>query len=939
MKKRFLAGALTFAVSISCCGGVFAQFAEFDQDQVRYDEKSYVRTEVYTDDFEAYTSVSDLQDAKWKMTDGCVSISDGRDGGKAVTLGYNSEEAAKNTEFHRDVNANCGDVPVLLSEDLRFSDNTSRRKIMQLMHWVSSEERYEINGLVAHENGYFCLDDNGEQKLMPYEKDTWYTIKAVVDGAADTVEYTINGKNVTGKLAIDKNFAQVTRFTPIKQGGTATAVGTVTVDNYTVYSLRKSLAYEENMIQREGKAYSVNALLADDFNSYTTSGLPEKWMGSPVDRLEAVSIDAEHKNSVKLSKDSDDVELYRVDQISGNTGNNGIYIFSAEYWFNDPNGQRWLMLLPKADKTLITQSGQFKIKDTTINLMPVTEKRWYTVSALVDLPAQRYEYYIDGKLVMEGGFTQNVANMERITLGRERGNGCWHAIDNFKITKLNEHPTNMQLDYNGVKYDGIPMDTDNFDAYTGEKTAPEGWTASANDTAYASAEQVDSLHGTSVKLTKVSADAEIYKNFSSGLFWDPEALYMVSADYMFKNTNSQRPLMIIQQNADAGNTDLGPVEKRENYVLKAQNNGWFCSEPGDTRYTQYEQNKWYRIQTVIDVKNQKYMIFVNGEVLVPATDFPTYFCNINKITLAKQRGVGDVMIDNYGLYKMKKSIDNEISDVTLKTLYQDGFGINERTTETKEGNVVEYVEKDDGYAMKIGGADNVYAYAGLPIQEKNYSKYIFTENIRFSDTTQSRYLFALKFANDTANKEVLTIKTNGNKIKDAATNVDLMEYKKDTWYKIQLMVDVENNKYSVYVDGAFIGEGTYSVPVENGKLSGVAYISSWGSAHNDVYLDDLAIQTAQEFEIIRNVRLYYDGEPLTAVSDLMDGDEVAAQVSFDTENCMVVIALYDADGRLKQATVNSSMIMPNEFDDCTMKAFVLDKASLAPQCTFDEVPY
>ena len=916
-------------LAVSCCTSAFASYVDYDADNGIYDGQSYAKTEMFAEDFDGYADIAAATDNKWKGSVDFASITADKDGGKAVTIVHNGEDTKIETEFYKDVNVSCANGPVLVSEEVCFSDNESKRALMPMMHWVDSSTRYEINGLYAHENGYFCLDFDGEQKLMPYSAHVWYTVSAVVDAAAHTVEYIIDGKVTSEKIAINENFANITRLTPIKQKGT-TAVGTVSVDNCKVYSLQESLIYENNMIIRNGKKYTPSELISDNFDSYTTSGLPDKWLGGDAACIESAKIDDEHLYSVKMTKTTTDVELYRTDSISANSGNNGVYIFSAEYMFGDTSGQRWLMLLPNADKTLIVQSGQFKIKDVGTNLMPFTANKWYTISALVDIPSQKYEYYVDGKLVMEGGFTQTFTSAARITLSRERGNGCWHAVDNFKLTKINEHPSETQFVYDGVKYDGLVIDSDNFDSYEGEKAFPENWNGDVlNENGYVSSVSYDSEHKNSVSVTKVMSDTNIFKNYSSGLFWDKEALYVISADYLFADTSTQKRLMLLLQAANSSGDDT--VSKVENFVFMAQNNGKFSYADG-TGISAYEKNRWYRIQHVIDVKNQKYMILVNGEPIIDKTDLPGYMCNINRVTLAVQRGAGSVLVDNYSLCKMKKSIDNVTDGLNMVSLYKDGFEPNERTTKTKADNTVNYVEGYDGYAMKLSDADNICAYTDLADSDKKYEKYIFTQNIKFADTTQSRYLFTLKFSNDNESKDALTIKTNGNQLKDANTNEVLMTYEKDKWYKLQMIADVKNSSYDVYINGAYIGSGSYTSPVSNGTLSSVAYISSWGTVHNDVYIDNVAVQTAEEYEIVKSVALYYDDELLEAVSELMFNDTVSAVAGFDTTDCNVIIALYNEDGTLKQIAVDSDMTMPMDFMNCTMKAFVLDKSTFVPQC-------
>lgn len=931
MKKRFLRGLLAIAAAVSCCTGVFAEYTDYGSTAV-YDGKSYEKNESYTESFDNYADITAVTDSKWKGSTDYISLTPDQESGKAITLNHNGDTLKTETEIYKDINVNCESGPVVVSEDVCFSDNVSRRKLMLFMHW--GDPKYEISGIYAHENGYFTLDADGENKLAAYEANKWYNVKAVIDCEADTIEYVIDGQNVGEKISIDPNFSNITRFTPIKQCGTS-EIGTVSVDNCKAYNLKEIkekeyLTQSKGMVTRKNKNYSVNEFIDDDFSGYTEEGAPENWVIGGDGTVAPAEIDSEHGTSVKLTKAGSDTEIYRVNNISNNMDyTDGIYMFSADYKFGDASSNRFLMEVKGLGLYLIAQSGTIKTSNNE-NLASFDAEKWYNITVVIDTPQQKYEYYINGELVTEGtlnGFTKT----DRVTLAKQRGPQNWVAVDNFQFAKLNEHPESTKFVYDGIKYEGTIIDSEDFSSYVGEKTAPDGWNAVETDDAYTSASVYDEAHGTSVKLTKVNSDAELYKNYSSGLFWDKEALYVISADYMFPDKNTQRPILIVNQNQDSANdTELSKIE---NYVFMAQNNGWFCLSDGSTRLAQYEANKWYRIQFVADIANQKYMILVNGEVVLPATPFPNYMCNINRVTVAKQRGAGDVFVDNYSISKMKRSIDNEVDNVNLINLYSDGFGLNERTTKVKEDNIVEYVMDQNGYAMKLSGADNLLPYTDLSDEDKKYNKYILSENVKFSDTTQSRYLFAIRFENDSQGKDLLTIKTNGNQLKDANTDEVLMTYEKDKWYKVQLIADIENKTYSVYVDGALVNEKSYTTPVTNGIISRISYISSWGTTHNDVYLDDLSIQTSEEYTV-KNSVVVYDafGDVLNHVSDLMDGDTVTASATFDTTNCNVIIALYNEDGSLKQVVVDKDMKMPNTFDNCTIKAFVLDSETLAPQC-------
>ena len=66
---------------------------------------------------------------------------------------------------------------------------------------------------------------------------------------------------------------------------------------------------------------------------------------------------------------------------------------------------------------------------------------------------------------------------------------------------------------------------------------------------------------------------------------------------------------------------------------------------------------------------------------------------------------------------------------------------------------------------------------------------------------------------------------------------------------------------------------------------------------------------------------------------------MTAKTNFNTVDSMVVIALYNADGSLAEVSLDGSMTMPFDFSDGYMKAFVMDKASLRPQCDYYLVKY
>ncbi len=915
MKKQILSTLLSCAVAVSCCSGVMADYKEVGTSGASFNGSSYVKDQVWADNLDSYTDTTAL-DAAWNGSMDYLTVADG-----AVTLS-STDDVEVQTEFYKDVQVDCTKAPIVVTQEVTFSDNTSSRLLMYLWNWRNDGiPNTAIEGLWASEDGYFKI---GADAVMPYSAGT-YTVQTVVDTTADTAEYIVNGTSV-GVAAIPETFEKIVRYTPIKQCGSE-GQGTVTVDNMVIHKLTSGIGHDTNLITRGGKNYSVNTLLTDDFTTLDTS----VWLGG----MTSVTADEAHGNAIQLTYASSDVEVYR--NLSGSlmSDANGVYMFQADYKFSDTTSSRFLM--EARNSGVYIKSDWGNIKDVNGAGIKASTTDWFTLTEILDLKNDVFEYYINDLLVWSGSIASDYSQVARITLGKQRGgngNNQSVMIDNFGMYKLNEHYTGTQVTYNGVKYDGIEIDSDNFDSYTSTtgSEAPSGWSVAADGSANrVESVQYDSLHGNSVKVNKVSSDAQLFKTYSSGLFSDENAMYLISADYMFP-ANSQRRLMIIKDNS-VGDLQLFRAEMHGN--LKSCDNSPVAGE-----YGTYEPNRWYRIQMLVDVKNQKYTFYLDGKQLFDALDLPKKIVNLNRIDVTKERGGnGYHYVDNYSLTKLYPSIDNDLGDTALTSIYKDGFESNERTTLYNTSNTMSYVQDNGSYAMKLSDADNIKAWTNVA-PEKAYEKYLFTQDIKFADTTQSRYLLVMRFSNGTEAKDAFTIKTTQNKIVDQNSGVTYATYEANKWYKVQLLVDVIENKYNVYLNGAYIGSGSYTPPVENGTLSQVYFISSWGSTHNDVYLDNLSIQSSDEWVTIKEISVKAYGNVLTALSTLIQGDEVTVESTFDTTDSDVIIAIYNADGTLAQVEKAASMTLADfPAENSYLKAFVFNAETQAPECDEATVNY
>lgn len=915
MKKQILSALLSLAVAASCCGSVMADYENVGTNGAYLNGASYVKVKVWEDNLDSYADKTALTGA-WKGNTDYITLSDG-----AVTLASTTDFNFQ-TEFYKDVNVDCTSAPIVVTQDVTFSDNTSERRLMYLWNWRNDDiPSTAIDGLVAANDGYFKI---GENAVMPYSAGT-YTIQTIVDTTADTAEYIINGKSV-GTADIPETFEKIVRYTPIKQNGSE-SMGTVTVDNMIIHKLASGIGQETNLIKRNGKNYSVNTILADDFTTLDTS----VWLGN----MTSVKVDDAHGNSMQLKYNGADAEVYR--NLSGALMNDssGVYMFRADYKFSDTTSSRFIM--EAKDAGVYIKSDWDNIRNTSGTALALSTTDWFTLSQIIDLKNKVFEYYLDDVLIWSGELSDSYLKSARITLGKQRGgngNEQTLTIDNFGMYKLNEHYTDTRVEYKGVKYDGLEIDSDNFNSYEGKagENGPDGWFASMTAGAdYVESTVYDSLHGSSAKLTKVTNDAQMYKDYSSGLFGDDKAMYLISTDYMF-TSYSQRRIMIIKDSA------YGDLQ-----LFRAESNGQFKScdnSPVAAAYGAYELNKWYRIQMLVDVANQKYSIYVNGTLLADGLDLPKTVVNLNRITPVKERGAGSsVIVDNYSLCKLSKSIDNALGNAEFTSIYSDGFEPEERTTLYNAANTMSYVTDNGSYVMKLSDADNIKAYTAIT-PEKAYEKYLFTQNIKFSDTTQSRYIFVMNFTDGTNYKDVLSIRTNGANITDANTGAVLAGYKANTWYKVQLLLNTSENTYDAYLNGAYIGSGSYEPPMKNGTLCRVDFVSSWGETHNDVYLDNLSIVSSEEWVTAKEIFVKAYGNPLTALSTLMDGDEITVEPTFDTTGASIIIAIYNKDNTLNQVVMSDSMTLQTlPAENSYLRAFVFNSETMAAECGSVTVNY
>lgn len=651
MKKNLLSGLLASAIAISCFSSLaFAELIE-NGDDIIYNGLGYKASVTYSDNLDSYADVDAMATNKWKGSNQYVSLVDGKSG-KAIKIVNNGEDEKTETEWYRDIGVACAGNKIVVSEDVKFGNNTSSRTLLAFLHWKTPSAT--AVGLTAEKDGFFHAGD----KTLAYEADTWYNVKAILDVEAHTMDIYVDNNVLAENIAIDETFSYITRLTPAKQNGSAEENSYVIADNFKAYSLTDACIESKNMITLKDGNYGINETtgFSQDFNSFTTSNT----IGDAGFLSSGTLVDegTEHKTAVSLHKDSSDVEIYK--NLSGAfTNMKGIHMFTENVKFSNVSTMSWLLFadcMAESDFLMCYQGKlqkRYVLAGETANTLTVENNKWYKLTLITDIDNQKLSYYVDGKYMFSANFSKSVGQISRLWLGKNRGQSTDVIFDDVKLAKINPHPVDTQFTYNEVNYDKTEMVGDNFNTYSGEKVAPNGWAGGTTDAAYVSAYNYDDVHKSSVSVTKTTSDAEFYKNLSSELFWNDKGLYLISADYLFTDKGTQRPLMIFSQ--AAGGNGTFTVEKSEVYAMMAQNNGRFCTSGGASLGIDYEANRWYRIQALIDVENQVYEFLIDGKVVIGPTAFPSNFMNINRITVAKQRGVGNVLVDNFELYKLTPS--------------------------------------------------------------------------------------------------------------------------------------------------------------------------------------------------------------------------------------------------------------------------------------------
>ena len=403
-----------------------------------------------------------------------------------------------------------------------------------------------------------------------------------------------------------------------------------------------------------------------------------------------------------------------------------------------------------------------------------------------------------------------------------------------------------KLVYDSVTYEMEKVYFDEFDDYTAD-ALPEGYTASPTTKTEPAQ---DAEQGTVVKCTpiidtaggKEAADMELYKSVSSGLL--DGAMYYATVKVKFSHTNRSGRLCTAWQ-SDGGTT----VE-----LFQVGSNGYFRTLD-NVDLMPYEADTWYQLEMVVDTQAHTASLLVNGETLIDKAAIPEAFVRPNRLFAVKRfgnRASETVWVDDVGLYKLKASISDYDTRYTktvnpdLSTDFEDGIPSNF----IANAGSVETFDAAHGQSAKIsvggeGGPSTGEIYRNLGIEG---DLMLFTEEVRFTTTNQTRPLLALTQAQDN-NKglekyEVPALQAYNNG-KFRFDGKDLFSYDTEHWYKIDLVLDLTAQTAQYFINGKAVTEKT-ALATKVGRITRTDLAKHWNGAADKpgaIYIDNFHMYT------------------------------------------------------------------------------------------------
>ncbi|MEU4240726.1 glycosyl hydrolase family 28 protein [Actinoplanes sp. NPDC026619] len=322
---------------------------------------------------------------------------------------------------------------------------------VQVKDWSADYDVFELastEGLVAATVGvsHGRFVDAAGEGFAPADPGRWYTLRAVLNTADRKYDLIIDGQQVRTAMPFTAAATGIARFSAGVRTGSA---GTLFVDNVTA---------------RGNPAPSVGYVLFDQFN--------DKPLGATV-----AAVPSDEDRSLQLAHRDGGAGATAIRPFAAQAG---VVVVQANVRTDELSGAKVALDVRDAAGG-IAASIQFKgsalVYDDGATAHPLTTvalREWYTVKLVLDVPARRFEVYVDGRRFAPpapGAVLQprwsfrdaGVSTVDQLFFGVGPGPAGTVRIDNLMVFPPVSTPPGKVLDVRQPPYgatgDGIRDDT------------------------------------------------------------------------------------------------------------------------------------------------------------------------------------------------------------------------------------------------------------------------------------------------------------------------------------------------------------------------------------------------------------------------------------------------------------------------------------------------
>ena len=409
-----------------------------------------------------------------------------------------------------------------------------------------------------------------------------------------------------------------------------------------------------------------------------------------------------------------------------------------------------------------------------------------------------------------------------------------------------EKTSDDTLVYDSVTYALDEVFFDDFEGYTEDGT-PDGYIIGQN----MSCTPEEDTYGTCVQCAPMmtdpeneeepkTKDMEFYKQLSGGLFTGTK--YYATVKVKFSSTNKSGRILSAKQNDPKLDWDL----------FQVAGTGYLQTISGENLMP-YAADTWYQVDMVFDTAAHVASVVVNGNTIIDKQPISEDLSVMNRLDAFKRFACPPeetVLVDDFGLYELKESVANyeenydKMINSNLSADFNDG-NIPDGYTINADGKVIvddTDVEHGKSAIISVGGENP--AGGGL---FKNITLtdnlMLFTQEVKFSTTNLSRQMFALKQNKDDS-QGLAQVETRfleaGSSGYFQFNSTNIFQYKADTWYKIDLVLDLEAQTYQFFIDNVAVIPKT-ELPGEIAKINRVDLVNQWGGSTEkagNAYIDN-----------------------------------------------------------------------------------------------------